>query len=108
MACELLGAVLTGSRTGLSGVTTPPSPNGVFMMGVNPDAFVGLSEFKGRTVELLDKVKDLPAVAGERVMVPGEPEKESKERRLREGIPVPDSTWDAIKALCVRLGVEVK
>jgi LDH2 family malate/lactate/ureidoglycolate dehydrogenase len=108
MACELLGAVLTGSRTGLSGVTVPPSPNGVFMIAVNPEAFVGLDEFKKNTAELLDKVKALPAVAGERVMVPGEPEKESKERRLREGIPVPESTWGDIKALCGRLGVEVK
>jgi len=108
MACELLGAVLTGSRTGLSGVTSPPSPNGVFMIAVNPEAFVGLDEFKRNTAELLDKVKALPAVAGERVMVPGEPEKESKERRLREGIPVPESTWGDIKALCGRLGVEVK
>jgi uncharacterized oxidoreductase len=108
MACELLGAVLTGSRTGLSGITTPPSPNGVFMLAVNPEAFVGLDEFKREAAELLGKVKALPAVAGERVMVPGEPEKESKERRLREGIPVPESTWGEIKALCGRLGVEVK
>ena len=108
MICELLGAVLTVSRTGLSGVTTPPSPNGVFMVAVNPEAFVGLDEFKARTAELLERVKGLPAVAGERVMVPGEPEKESKERRLSEGVPVPDSTWDAIRDLCGRLGVEVK
>ncbi len=108
MACEMLGAVLTGSRTGLSGIATPPSPNGVFMLAVNPEAFVGLDEFKRGAAELLGKVKALPAVAGERVMVPGEPEKESKERRLREGIPVPESTWGEIKALCSRLGVEVK
>lgn len=108
MASELLGAVLTGSRTGLSGITVPPSPNGVFMLAVNPEAFVGLDEFKRSTAELLGKVKSLPAVSGERVMVPGEPEKESKERRLKEGIPVPESTWGEIKALCNRLGVEVK
>ena len=108
MACELLGAVLTGSRTGLSGETLPPSPNGIFMLAVNPEAFIGLDEFKRNTAELLEKVKALPAVAGERVLVPGEPEKESKERRLREGIPVPESTWSDIKVLCGRLGVEVK
>jgi uncharacterized oxidoreductase len=78
------------------------------MLAVNPEAFVGLDEFKRSTAELLGKVKNLPAVAGERVMVPGEPEKESKERRLKEGIPVPESTWGEIKALCSRLGVEVK
>ncbi len=108
MACELLGAVLTGSQTGLSGASTPPSPNGVFMVAVNPEAFVGLDEFKRGAAEMVEQVKAIPAVAGERVMVPGEPEKMSRERRLREGVPVPDSTWEGIRALCGRLGVEVK
>jgi LDH2 family malate/lactate/ureidoglycolate dehydrogenase len=108
MASELLGAVLTGSRTGLSGIRLPPSPNGIFMLAVNPEGFVGLDEFKRSTAELLEKVKSLPAVSGERVLVPGEPEKESKERRLKEGITVPESTWGEIKTLCGRLGVEVK
>jgi len=107
MICELLGAVLTGSRTGISGVAEPPSPNGVFMLAVNPEAFVGLDAFTEGASRLLSQMKALPAEAGKRVMVPGEPEKESKERRLREGIPIPDDTWAQIKALCARLGVDM-
>jgi LDH2 family malate/lactate/ureidoglycolate dehydrogenase len=107
MICDLLGAVLTGSRTAISGVAEPPSPNGVFMFAVNPEAFVGLEAFKAGATAFLGQVKALPAEAGKRVMVPGEPEKESKERRLREGIPVPDDTWAQIRAVCARLGVDM-
>jgi uncharacterized oxidoreductase len=107
MICELLGAVLTGSRTGISGVAEPPSPNGVFMLAVNPEAFVGLDVFTEGASRLLSQVKALPAEAGKRVMVPGEPEKESRESRLREGIPIPDDTWALIRGLCARLGVDV-
>jgi len=107
MVCELLGAVLTGSRTGISGVAEPPSPNGVFMLAVNPDGFVGLDSFKMNTAELLGKVKKLPAEAGRRILVPGEPEKESKAQRLRDGIPIPDDTWSQIEALCKRLNVDL-
>ncbi|MBN2335702.1 Ldh family oxidoreductase [Candidatus Bathyarchaeota archaeon] len=107
MASELLGAVLTGSRTGLPGGGALPSPNGIFMLAVNPEGFIGLDAFKANTAELLEKVKALPAVAGERVLIPGEPEKETKVARLRDGVPVPDSTWAEIKATCKRLGVEV-
>jgi uncharacterized oxidoreductase len=106
MVCDLLGGVLTGSRIGLSGVSEPPSPNGVFMLAVDPEGFVGADAFKANAAELLGKVKRLPAEAGKRVLVPGEPEKESKARRLRDGIPVPDDTWSQIKALCGRLNVD--
>jgi len=106
MVVELLGAVLTGSRIGPSGVDLPPSPNGIFMMAVNPEAFVGLEEFTKTTDALLKQVHDWPALGGERVMVPGEPEKETKEKRLKEGIELPDTTWSEIMALCAELGID--
>jgi hydroxycarboxylate dehydrogenase B len=107
MVSELLGAVLTGSRIGPSGDDEPPSPNGVFMMAVNPEAFIGLNEFMTNTDSLLEKVKNLPAMGGERVMVPGMPEAETKECRLREGIEIPDTTWSGILTLCGEIGVDV-
>ncbi len=106
MVCELLGAVLTGSRVGPSGVELPPSPNGIFMMAVNPEAFIGLDEFTKNTDALLKQVKNWPALGGERVYVPGEPEKETKEKRLREGIDLPETTWGEIMALCEELGID--
>lgn len=106
LASEILGAVLTGSRTGQDENNVPPSPNGVFMIAVNPEAFIGLETFTEKTSELLHKVKEVPPIAGERVQVPGEPEKESKEKRLKEGIPVPDDTWSQIVELCNRLGID--
>ena len=106
MVVELLGAVLTGSRVGPSGVDIPPSPNGIFMMAVNPEAFVGLEEFTNTTDALLKQVHDWPALGGERVMVPGEPEKETKEKRLKEGIELPDTTWSEIMALCAELNID--
>ena len=106
MVVELLGGVLTSSRIGPSGIEIPPSPNGIFMMAVNPDAFVGLEEFTKNTDTLLEQVKNWPARGGERVMVPGMPEKETKEKRLLEGIDVPETTWGEIMVLCEELGID--
>jgi uncharacterized oxidoreductase len=108
MVCELLGAVLTGSRVGPSGVELPPSPNGIFMMAVNPDAFIGLDEFMKNTDALLEKVKNWPALGGQRVMVPGMPEMETKEKRLREGIELPETTWSEMMELCEELGIDAE
>ncbi len=105
MVSELLGAVLTGSRVGPSGITSPPSPNGVFMMAVNPEAFVGLDEFVKNTDSLLKQVKDWKPLEGERVMVPGEPEKEKKAYRLANGVKLPVDTWNEIEALCKGLDI---
>ena len=105
MVSELLGAVLTGSRVGPSGITTPPSPNGIFMLAVNPEAFVGLDEFVKNTDDLLKQVKDWQPLEGKRVMVPGEPEKETKADRLANGVKLPDDTWTEIVTLCKELGI---
>jgi uncharacterized oxidoreductase len=105
MVSELLGAVLTGSRVGPSGITHPPSPNGVFMLAVNPEAFVGLDEFIKNTDELLKQVKAWKPLKGQKVYVPGEPEKETKVERLANGVAIPKDTWTEIVYLCRELGI---
>jgi len=103
---ELLGAVLTGSRVGPDPDRTPPSTNGVLAIALDPGAFVGLEALKQGTDEIIDYVKKIEPEPGERVLVPGEPEWESKEQRLRDGIPIPDSTWEQITKLCGELGID--
>ncbi len=105
---ELLGAVMTGSRTGFETPRIPPSPNGVFAIAINPDAFIGLEAFKDKTDELLHQVKQIPPEPGKRVLVPGEPEWETKAERLRDGIPVPDDTWKNIVELAKRLKIDIE
>ncbi len=104
---ELLGAVLTGSRLGLEG-GTPPSPNGILAIALNPEAFVGLEAFKEKTDELITKVKAVKPQKGKRVQTPGEPEWETKFKRLEEGISLPDETWGNIVSLAKGLGIEVE
>lgn len=105
MVSELLGAVLTGSRVGPSGITSPPSPNGVLMLAVNPEAFIGLDEFVKNTDNLLNQVKNWQPLEGQRVMVPGEPEKETKAYRIANGVNLPDDTWTELVTLCNELGI---
>jgi LDH2 family malate/lactate/ureidoglycolate dehydrogenase len=107
LVSELLGAVLTGSRTGTDPNRIPPSCNGVFAVAINPEAFIGLETFRENADELFKEVKAVRPEPGMSVLIPGEPEWESKERRLKEGIQVPDETWEEIVALAEELGVEV-
>ena len=106
MAAELLGAVLTGSRTAMEGDRGPPSPNGVFCIAINPDAFIGLETFKEKSTEAIKVIKSRPPEEGETILIPGDPERLSKELRLREGIPLPEDTWEQIAKLCSSLGID--
>ena len=108
LVSELLGAVLTGSRVGMEPDQVPPSTNGVFMVAVDPDAFVGLDAFREGVDDVIRRVKAIEPEPGKRVMIPGEPECESKESRLAEGIPLPEETWEGIVALAGELGLKIE
>jgi LDH2 family malate/lactate/ureidoglycolate dehydrogenase len=41
-------------------------------------------------------------------MIPGEPEWETKESRLAEGIPLPEETWEGIVNLAEKLGLHIE
>ena len=57
---------------------------------------------------IVAKIKAVPPARGfDEVLVPGEPELRSAERRRREGIPIPDDTWTVIVATARSFGVAV-
>jgi LDH2 family malate/lactate/ureidoglycolate dehydrogenase len=105
---ELMGAVMTGSRSGVDprGAHTP-SPNGVFIIAINPDGFVGREVFERRTGEVLHKVRVSEPEPGRKILIPGDPEWETQERRLKEGIPIPDDTWALVEELAEEIGIPV-
>jgi LDH2 family malate/lactate/ureidoglycolate dehydrogenase len=108
MASELLGAALTGSRTSMEDSQNPPSPNGVFCIAINPEAFVGLQPFKEKSTEVIKIVKSRKPEKGQQVLVPGDPERISKVQRLKEGIQLPEDTWDQITKISNDLGLDAK
>jgi uncharacterized oxidoreductase len=58
--------------------------------------------------ELLRSIRESPTAPGfEEILIPGEPERRSKEKRLREGIYIEEKTWGDIVTLAVELGVPI-
>lgn len=102
---ELMGAIMTGSRSGLDEETEPPSSNGVFAIAIDPEGFVGAEVFKRRAKDLMLGVKAIKSTVGCRILIPGDPEWETRERRLIEGIPIPEETWTQISKLADELEI---
>ena len=81
---------------------------GVMVLAIDIEAFTDLDTYKDEVEGLRDWVcsaRPLPGV--ERVYAPGEIEEECRQKRLRDGIEIPEPTWEQIAAIAAELGVEV-
>jgi hydroxycarboxylate dehydrogenase B len=87
-----------GERPGLVG--------GLFVQAIDPACFGDVGHYRALVEEHLAAAKRMPAAPGHaEVLVPGEPEARSRERRGRDGIPLAAATWAELGAVAERFGV---
>jgi len=95
---EVLSGVFTGMAFGRSipGMYTAPidKPRGLgqFYMVLRADGCIEQEQFLERMQGMTDQVRKEPAVDGEKVMLPGDPEIEESIKRKKEGIPIDSTT----------------
>jgi LDH2 family malate/lactate/ureidoglycolate dehydrogenase len=95
---ELVGGALSGA--GLSTLEGHGVGNGVVLIALDLAAFVPREDFEAQVAEFCTELaRTVPATGFEEVLVPGEIELRTRERRLREGVPVPAATWSELQAL---------
>lgn len=86
-----------------------PSKVGHMFTAVNLDAFVSREEMKERMTYYRDYLSKAPLVEGANPLCfPGEIEANCEKHRMSEGIPVPESTIEALKMLKETWKVEAK
>lgn len=110
MMAHILGGVLSGASFSPIRVRTqrPQDPDdiGHFFMALDPKAFREEGAFEADLDDALDVLHAAPPADPARpVLVAGDPEAESRARRLREGIPIPPSLAAQLRAVCERAGV---
>jgi uncharacterized oxidoreductase len=82
--------------------------SGVFLVAIDPGAFGDALEYQHRVAQVLDAASAEPARPGvERVMVAGDPERASREVRMREGIPLPTAIWEGLSVVAARFGLQL-
>ena len=100
--------ILSGALSG-SGCASSPEfrgGNGVFMLTLDIARFGQIAAFKGRMEEVITKVKTSKKAPGtSEIMIPGEPEFNAEETRLRDGIFIEDPTWEKIQDISRELGI---
>lgn len=107
VACELLGGALTGGGTWHSGDKSKRRVwNGMLTIVLDPQRFGTGPSFAAETRAFLESLRASPLAPGfDKVRIAGEPEREMRARRSRDGIPVDATTWEEIVAAAAKLGV---
>jgi hydroxycarboxylate dehydrogenase B len=100
---EILGGILSGAGA----LNENPTNNALFAFVVNIESFLPLSEFKSNIDKFISDIKNSPKKPGVgEIFLPGELEARTKERRLKEGIPLPEKTWQNIEKIADELRIE--
>ena len=103
---DILGGVLTG--TGVDGGVREWC-NGVLIQALNIRDFVPEKRYYSMVRTLTNEIKKSPRAPGHsEILMPGEPEYRTAEKRQNEGIPIPDTTWQAITKIARELQVDLK
>ena len=74
-------------------------------MAIDPDAFRPLDEIRRDITAMLGYVKSsAPREPGNEALIPYEKERAVRRRRLKEGIPIEESTWKEIVEIAASFG----
>ena len=97
LMCELLAGALTGS--GCAGPPPKRFCNGMLSIYLTPSAFGSEDAFAAELRSYLDFVGTArPADPDGTLLLPGDPERMSRAKRLAEGVPLPDAVWETLRA----------
>ena len=107
LVCELLGGALTGGGTWHSDDKSKRRVwNGMLSILIDPARIDADGVFGRETTAFLQFLRKSPVAPGfDKVRIAGEPERETRARREREGISVDGTTWDEILAAGAKLKV---
>jgi len=106
---DVLAGVLSGSQF-LSGVNGPyhydkRSGAGHFLTVYDIEAFMDREEFDSRMERFITEIKSQPLAQGcDEIFYPGEMEARASERHLRDGLRLPEDTWNDLASVAKEIG----
>ncbi|MCW4021358.1 MAG: Ldh family oxidoreductase [Candidatus Bathyarchaeota archaeon] len=106
LVVEVLSGILSGA-----GCAYEPGKrgNGLFFEVIDVESFMPVDKFKRRIDDLVHAVKSSKLRPGfGEILIPGEPEYRTEKKRLKEGIYVPEKTWEEIKKTAKKLDLDLE
>jgi uncharacterized oxidoreductase len=108
--CEMLAGAVTGSGTMRPERQDAESvTNGMLMIAIDPARLVDRAWLLDEIAAMSGYITDSPpGRPGEPVLIPGDPERANRARRLKDGVPIDEETWREIVAAARGLNVLIE
>ena len=82
--------------------------SGIMMIVIKIESFIDLEDYQQEIEYLTEWIKSSATLPGvEEIYAPGDFEERSREKRLKEGIPIEDTTWNRLVEAAVGYGAKV-
>jgi hydroxycarboxylate dehydrogenase B len=86
----------------------PKKGNCVFVLLIDPEKFGGAQHFQAEVAQLVQYIRNCPRAPGvERIMLPGDPERNLCAQRMKSGLTLDPENWKALVKIAERLQVPV-
>lgn len=106
MLLETLAAGLSGGKTAHSN-PPPMRGNNILFLVLDPKHFKGDDHFRDEASQLLSYVRSSePICQGTKLVLPGDRSEETLRESLKEGLYVAEKTWEELRLIADKLGVE--
>ncbi len=111
---DILSSLLTGAAFGVHinrmyDNFSQPQAIGHLVGAIDIAKYAPIDRFKDRLDQLICEIKSTPPADGfDEVLLPGEPEARTEQRRLRQGIPLGREVYQELVELGEELGVELE
>jgi uncharacterized oxidoreductase len=104
LVLDMLAGGLTGGRSSHPG-SPPAKGNNVLFLVLDPARFAGRDAQLREATQLAQYVRATPRAPGAgEILLPGDPERKTLEKRSAEGIPIEDAHWSKLSEVAARLG----
>jgi uncharacterized oxidoreductase len=104
VACELLGAALIGGKTQSGPKQGNAIVNSMLSVLVSPDRLGTRANLDDETDAFVSWVRS-EATRASKILMPGDPERATRQWREANGIPIDARTWEEIEAAAESVGV---
>jgi uncharacterized oxidoreductase len=105
LACELLTGALLNAEPLAGERTDPAIINSMLTVIVSPEQLTSAGAFASKLEAVLAWVQSETREGRPAVRLPGEPERETRATRLRDGIPVDPNTWREVMQAAAQVGL---
>ena len=113
VACELLGGALSGGGTWhqpttLENISKRAVTNSMLTVLIDAAKLGTKAAFEQETAQFIDWIKQSPAANGfDGVQIAGDPERQTRIKRERDGIEIDPTTWAEIVRAAEKVGVKL-